>query len=594
MTSDSPRIASRAAWIGTCLGLLGLVAAVYGQTAGHGFVSFDDPGYIRRNLAIRDGLDLDGVRWAFGTFRMANWHPLTWISHMLDVELWGMDAGGHHLGSVALHALNAVLLLLVLARMTGAFWCSALVAALFAVHPLRVESVAWASERKDVLAGTFFMLALLAHERFARRPRLARAAIVWLMAALGLMAKPMLVTLPFVLLLLDAWPLGRWDRLPNAAPTGAPGTRPPPLPWTSLLLEKVPLLLLSAGSVLITVAAQRSLGAVSSLASLPLGQRLANLPLAYIGYLRKAFVPTDLAFYYPHAGSATGGGPGVAIGAAIGALALLLVVTIIAVRTARRDAGRLTWLAVGWFWFLGMLVPVIGVVQVGGQAMADRYAYLPLIGLSLPIAWGLRSLAARGVSARRIAAGLGIAMILACVPRAWDQVGTWRNNAALYGHALAVTEDNHLAHANLGMALLTQGRLDDAATHLGRAVAIAPTFDKAHVGLGNVYLAQRRLGLAGGHLERALALRPDTFDAAHLLGRVRGQQGNLDAAVTWLLRAIELDASSAEAHNDLGLVYGRQSRLDDALAEFQRALQLRPAFPEARTNAASITKRKGE
>jgi Flp pilus assembly protein TadD len=590
MTANGRRIA----WIAAGLGLVGLIAAVYGQVAGHGFVNFDDPGYIRRNGGVRNGLTSESVAWAFRTFHMANWHPLTWLSHMVDVEMWGMDAGGHHLNSVALHALNAVLLLVLLTRTTGALWTSALVAALFAVHPLRVESVAWASERKDVLAGTFFMLALLAHVRFARRPDISRAVLVWLCMALGLMAKPMLVTLPFVLLLLDVWPLGRWDRMPaeEAAPDDPP--RPPPLPWTQLLIEKVPLLLLSIGSVLITINAQSSRGAVSSLTDLPLAERLANVPVAYLAYLRKAFLPTDLAFYYPHLGSAATDGPGVAFGAALGAATLLIVVTIAAVVLARRGGGRKVWFLVGWFWFLGLLVPVIGLVQVGSQALADRYAYLPLIGITIPLAWGLRDFAARGAGARAVAVGLGVALVAACLPITWRQAGTWRNSVTLYEHALKVTTDNHIAHANLGVALMSQNRLDDAAGHLERAIAIAPNFDKAHTNLGNVYMLQDRLPEAATHLKRSLAITPRAFDAAHLLGRTHAMQENHDKAVRWLLRAVELNPNNADAYNDLGLVYGRMGRFDEALGAFQQALTLRPAFPEARANAAKIVKQLGD
>jgi len=558
--------ARRGQLLALSIALVGLVAIPYWQVRGHAFLTHDDPGYLRRNLAIQDGLSWEGVRFAFTSFRMANWHPLTWLSHMLDIELFRMRPGPHHLMSAGLHALNGVLLLLALARMTRAPWTSALVAALFLVHPLRVESVAWASERKDVLAGTCFMLALLAYARFAERQTPWRAAFVWLAMAAGLMAKPMLVTLPAVLLLLDTWPLGRLFARGPAV----------------VLREKLPLLPLVAGSAVVTVLAQRSLGAIPSFEQLPLLDRLLNVPLAYVSYLRKAFWPTDLSFFYPHATGGADGGP--PLGSALAATALLLLVTGAVLALLPRGDGRNAVWAVGWLWFLGMLVPVIGIVQVGSQALADRYAYLPLIGLSLPLAFGLRALGERGRAARALAIAVGLGAVLACLPLTHAQVATWADSETLYRHALALDADNYLAHANLGTSLVNREQYDEAAGHFERAIAIAPTFDKARAAYASLLLLRGRPLEAVQQLEAALAVDGERPECMHLLGRARLALGEVDAAVVLLGRAADLDPTRAEVFNDLGQALMERGDADAALRAYRRALALDPDMVEAQHN----------
>jgi hypothetical protein len=373
----------RALWV--AVSLVAVVFAIYSRVHGHPFLLLDDDQYITNNGYVRQGLSVEGLRWAFTQFHAANWHPLTWLSHMMDWELFGAEASGHHLMSVALHAANAVVLLFALRSMTGTLWPSALVAALFAIHPLRVESVAWAAERKDVLSGLLCMTTLLAYAWYARRPGVGRYVAVLVSFALGLMAKPMLVTLPFVLLLLDVWPLRRWPTLAGASDTSRFSTRAS----GPLLLEKVPLLVLTLASSVLTVMAQRVGGAVSTTESVSFGMRLANAVVSYATYLWKTVWPASLAYFYPHPAEAAEAPAAFFIATGI-SLVVIGMLTVLAFRDRSRP-----YVAVGWLWFLGMLVPVIGMFQVGSQAMADRYAYLPLIGIYIVIGWGLRDLAHR-------------------------------------------------------------------------------------------------------------------------------------------------------------------------------------------------------
>ena len=552
VAADAPP--PRALLAGLSVLLVGLVALAFAHVGDNGFVTYDDPGYLRRNTVVQQGLTADGVGWAFTTYRMANWHPLTWVSHMVDVELFGMRPRGHHLMSAGLHALNAVLLLWALARLGRRVWPAALAAALFAVHPLRVESVAWASERKDVLAGTFFMRALLAYGRLRERPD-DRQAVGWsaVWMAFGLLAKPMLVTLPFVLLLLDVWPLRRLrlgsagDDATGGAADGAGGVG-----LGRLLVEKLPHFALAAASSVVTVLAQSAGGAVSSLEALPLAERLANVAVAYVGYLRMAVWPTELAFYYPFTAVSTG-----AAAAATGALLLASVVLVVAGLRRGAAAG---WLAVGWLWFVGMLVPVIGVVQVGSQALADRYAYLPLVGLSLLPAWGLAALARRGGAARGAAVALGLALVAACVPLTRAQVGVWRNTRSLCEHALALSPDIPVAHMLLATSAQNREEWDRAREHLEAAVALQPDYARARVAYALLLLrpgaplegldeaARRRL--AGEQLEAAVRLDDGDDQAWASLAEVRAADGDRKGALEAARRAREL-APGDPAHEQL-------------------------------------------
>jgi len=417
-----------------CVVLLALAVGVFVQTSDHQFLYFDDPLYVTNNVHVKEGITGKNFIWAFTTTTASNWHPLTWLSHMLDVEVFGMNPGGHHLVNVMLHAINAVLLFLVLAQLTGAPECSAFVAALFAVHPLHVESVAWISERKDVLSTAFGLLMLWAYGWYAAKPSVRRYGLVAIFFILSLLSKPMWVTAPFLLLLLDFWPLQRLKDSPLGVDPACPPA--PQLPLARLIIEKVPLLLLSAASSVIAVVVQSRGGALNSLDRLGLDARIDNALVSYVRYLAKTFWPSVLAAYYPQ----TQAGP--PAWQVFGAVLLLLAITALVLWKVR----AMPWLAVGWFWFLGTLVPVIGFVQVGSQAMADRYTYLPITGVFITIAWGAKRIARNkqriGV-AMRVTAFVIIVVLSAVTFR---QISYWHDQESLFTHTIAVTTDNGRAH----------------------------------------------------------------------------------------------------------------------------------------------------
>ena len=461
-----------------CLLLAAAVWLVYWPTLGHGFV-YDDQPYIVDNPVIHGGVTMKGFVWAFTSFYQSNWHPLAWLSHMLDCSLYGVRPMGHHLTNILLHMANTLLLFLLINRMTGALWRSAFAAALFGIHPLHVESVAWAAERKDVLSALFCILAMWAYTGYSKRPILPRYAMVFALFAAGLMAKPMLVTLPFALLLLDYWPLRRQR------------------PLRRLIVEKIPLLALSAASSIVTYLAQQSAGSVAEFDRFSFGQRLANAAVAYVTYLGKTVCPTRLAVFYPHPGGA------LPVWLVIGSAAALLVMSLAALRTARSRP----YLAVGWFWYLGTLVPVIGLLQVGSQSMADRYTYLPLTGLFIAVCWLVPDLLRRR-SQRLTAGALAVLALAALTASARLQVSYWRDTISLFRHATGVTEDNVVAYNNLGAALGRAGRNEEAIRALSESLRIAPNAAKAHY---NLAILQSRSGDREGAIagyRKALAIDP--------------------------------------------------------------------------------------
>ncbi len=540
-----------------------LVAAgafVYAPVRHHEFVNFDDAQYVSQNHAVTGGLNGRSLSWALTTGHAGNWHPLTSLSHMLDVELYGLDPGPHHLTSAVLHVVNALLLFGLLLRMTGALFRSAFVAALFELHPLHVESVAWIAERKDVLSGLFFFLTLWAYVAYVRRPRASGYALVVVLFVLGLMAKPMLVTLPFVLLLLDVWPLGRAAE---------------PLARRRLVVEKLPLVGLALASSVITVLVQRHAGAIKGLGVLPFDRRLATAVLAYVTYAAKAIWPSGLAAIYPYPASS----PPWPI---LGAVALLAAASALTVRAAPRHP----YLPVGWFWYLGTLVPVLGLVQVGSQPWADRYTYLPAIGLFIIVSWGTVDLLARRPHGN-VLLGAGAAVVLAgCAITARTQVGYWRNSVALWEHALEVTAGNHRAESNLAHALARQGRLDEAMAHYVAALRIDPDFAEAHNNLGLVLADQGKVGEAMSHYAKALVVLPDYLEAHDNLGVALMGQGRDTEAIRHFSEAVRIDPTIAVSHNNLGVACAHQGRLDAAAREFAEALRLDPGYPEAQTNLA--------
>ena len=495
------------------LGLL--LAAVslglYWRTGAHPFVVFDDGLYVAGNARVQGGLSPEGVAWAFTTTETGNWHPLTWMSHMADVSLFGLDAGAHHRVNAFLHAANAALLFFVLLRMTASPWRSAFAAALFALHPLHVESVAWVAERKDLLCALFWLLAMGSYARYAGRPGAARYLPVAGFMALALLSKPMAVTLPFCLLLLDFWPLGR------LSPPGKGGGAPLP----RLLAEKVPLFALSAASCVVTYLAQQTVGTVGSLLHLPAGVRLANAAVSYARYLGKTAWPSGLAVLYPH--------PGASLPAwqVAGAVLLLLCVSALAVWRIKRSP----FLAVGWFWFLGTLVPVIGLVQVGAQAMADRYTYIPLVGLFIAAAWGVPGIVPDGRLKKRGLAAAACVVLTALAAASWVQAGHWRSSVALFEHAVEVTRDNWFAENNLGFSLDMEGRKDEAIAHYRASIGIKPDFPVARNNLGAILAAQGEFAEAAVHFREALRAQPDYLPAHYNLGQVLERMGMRDQAM---------------------------------------------------------------
>jgi tetratricopeptide (TPR) repeat protein len=500
-------------WL-VALCLFGAALALYTPAASFPFIEFDDPGYVRDNPHVAHGLTAETVRWAFTSAAYQyNWHPLTWLSHALDVQLFGLDAGRHHLVNACLHALNAALLFLALRALTGRQWPSALAAALFALHPLRVESVAWVAQRKDVLAGTFFCLTLLAYAHHARAPTRGRMAVVALAYAAGLMAKPTLVTMPFLLLLLDFWPLGRIRENP--------------------LLEKLPLLALSLASIVLTLVAQSAGGALA--VSIPLAERLANAPLAYLAYLGHALWPCKLAVLYPHPWLVEPERSRLLAGGS--ALVVLGILSWVALRNRQERP----WLLVGWCWFLGWLVPMIGLVQVGNQAHADRYAYLALIGLELALAWSAAELA--GARASRVAAGvLGLGALALVLEY---QLSFWRSSKTLFERALAVTEKNFVIENQLGL-VLAERDLDGALRHFEAAAGIRPGFFEAELNTGKARFQKGDLPAARAAFERAVDARPAQGDARLCLATVLAREQEFARADAELARALECDPGLAD------------------------------------------------
>lgn len=567
--------------------LAGLVLLAFWPVLRNDFVDYDDEWYIARNWNAQQGLTLDGVAWAFSTTYAANWHPLTWISHMVDFSIYGPRAWGHHLTSLLLHLATTLFLFLVLERTTGSAGRSAFVAALFGVHPLHVESVAWVSERKDVLSAFLGILAVAAYVRYARAPSARRMSVVAVLLALGLLAKPMLVTLPFVFALLDLWPLGRvkGDRLPELARGAA-----------RLLREKIPLLVLAAASSVVTVAAQHSGGAIGTAAQYPFLVRLANAALSYVAYLGQTIWPTNLAVFYPHPRGSVSGA------SAVLAAVFLILVTAGAVRAARSHP----YLPTGWFLYVGMLAPVIGLIQVGGQARADRYTYLPLIGIFVIAAWGvpdaIRSAIGRGSGTTRSAATLDRALRLSAL--GWivvpplvlltrAQCEVWRDSISLNRHAIAVTRDNDVAHGNLGAALARRGRTDEAIVHYREALRINPGDAES---LANLAFALTGLGRSVESVElcrRAIELNPKFAGAHNNLGLALAMLGRDDEAIRSYRRAIEIAPNLAEAHNNLGAMLDAKGRGGEALEHLTRALELQPRYAAARHNLGMLHERQG-
>ena len=549
-----------------CVCLAVLITAVYWPVGHAGFVNCDDDEYVTANPHVLGGLTVPGVAWAFTAYHSANWHPLTWLSHALDCEWFGMNAGGHHAVSVLLHVANTVLLFLVLRRMTGATWRSAWVAAVFGVHPLHVESVAWVAERKDVLSGLFWMLALWGYVRYVERPTRGRYAMAVGWYAMGLMAKPMVVTLPFVLLLLDYWPLGRtlWRR--SVVGNNAQ------LRFGELVREKVPFFALAAVSCGVTIWAQHSGGAISSLELLPLGPRMANAVVSYVRYVEKAVWPSGLAAFYPYRVWP--------LGAVIVAGAILVAVSGVVIRRALREPH----LAVGWFWFLGVLVPAIGLVQVGSTSMADRYTYLPLIGLTMMLCWSVPSRAMERWNLKVITCVAAASVLAVCAALSRVQVEYWKDSETLFRRALDVTGDSWAAHFNLGIALGQAGKIPEAIEHFEQVLRIKPDFAEAHYNLGIALAQTGKIEEAVAHYEQALRIKPDYAEAHYNLGDALLRANRVREAIGEYEQALRIKPDYAQAHYNLGVSLVQLGRLQEAMGHWEQALRIKPDYADAHNN----------
>ena len=593
-----------------CLFLTVITLSVFLQVKDHDFVYFDDNKYITDNRHVQSGLTSGNITWAFTTFHAGNWHPLTWISHMLDCQLFGLKPGLHHLVNLFFHMANTLLLFFVLHRMTKGLWQSAFVAAVFAIHPLHVESVAWVSERKDVLSTFFWMLTMGAYAVYVERRELKRYLLTLFFFALGLMAKPMLVTLPFVLLLLDYWPLRRLTigkssviehtqsekslntrrrkkerqrsaiKAEHVNKTEKQTRQRPAI--GHIILEKVPFFVLSLASSIITYMAQQKGGAVGSLQSFPLSARMANALVSYCGYIGKMIWPENLAVLYPHHGM-------LPTWQVIGAVFFLGITTFLIIRNVK----RFPYLTTGWLWYLGTLVPVIGLVQVGVQAMADRYTYLPIIGLFIAIAWIVPDLLARWRFHRIALTVLVTCVIAALITVALFQIRYWQNSMTLFARALNVTKNNFVIETNMGASLAEQGRFGEAIAHYQEALRINPNYAAAHYNLGTDLLSRGKLDEAIYHFRESIRIKPEHDNAQYNLGLASMRKGNIDEAMSYFHQANRIDPFDPETILNMGVITAMHGNLDNAMDYFVKALQIKPDYAEAHANLGLTLMQKG-
>jgi len=569
----------------------------FGRIVANDFINFDDNVYITENNYIKAGLNSETLKWAFSAVVSSNWHPLTLLSHALDWRLFGANASGHHLVSLLLHIGSAILLFLFLNKTTGSLWPSAFVAALFALHPLRVESVAWAAERKDVLSMFLGLAVLYTYALYVEKPKLSKYYLCLILFALSLLAKPTLVTLPFVLLLLDYWPLGRWQKAlqPQLLPvsnesglvkkkvkqrkTDSTKEKKISVPLMnrtkiirSLLWEKSPFIFLAIASSIVTIWVQKNGGAVAYLEELPFLDRMLNAIVSYVAYLIKIFWPVNLAVFYTYRQFL----PSWQV---FGAASILLGISIAVIYAIKKAP----YLFVGWFWYLGTLVPVIGLIQVGKQSIADRYTYFPSIGIAIILTWSIVYLLPK-VKLRKIII-IPAAIILAALTfLTWQQCGYWKNSISLFNHVLQATKDNYLAHNNLGTALAAEGKKEEAIAHYRKAIEINPTFTIAHLNLGAALVAQ-------GRIEEALAaikMNPNQEEAHFHLGVVLAAQGRNEEAIAHYLAAIKINPNYDDAHYNLANLFMKQGKIEEAIAHYRQAIKINPDHADAHCNLANV------
>jgi tetratricopeptide (TPR) repeat protein len=553
--------------------------AIYSQVQDHEFIHYDDDLFITNNLNVQAGLTSESISWAFTTLTTGNWYPVTWFSHILDYQLYGLNAKGHHLTSLFFHIANSLLLFLVLFRMTGAIWQSAFVASIFAFHPLNVDSVAWISERKNVLSTFFWLLTMWAYIRYAEKSTIKKYGLVLLFFALGLMSKSMLVTLPFVLLLLDYWPLGRLkleqERGDKKITEKHRGKKSETL---RLVLEKIPLFLLTAGLSIVTFLSQKIGWTVQSQDLLSLQARLTNAMVSYLEYLGKMIWPEKLAIFYSHPGNALAVWQGILCGM------VLVSITIISIRLIRKAP----YFAVGWFWYLGTLVPVIGIVQVGNQAMADRYAYVPLIGIFIIVAWGVPELISKWRYKEKVLSiSVGI-IIFTLLITTWRQVSHWKNNITIFKHAIRVTDKKYpsfaLVHNNLGIALVAKQKNEEAISHYKMAIKLKPDYASAYNNLGAVLFAKQKNEEAISHYKMAIKLNPDLAKAHNNLGVTLVAEGKIEEAISHYKMAIRLKPGFAVAHYNLGITLVAEGKNEEAISHYKMAIKANPDYADAHYN----------
>jgi len=514
--------------------LIAASLAAFGRIAGNDFVNFDDPRLITENRHVQNGINTESVKWALTDSRTEYWNPLTWLLIMLDWRLFGANASGHHLVSLFFHIGAMLFLFLFLNKATKSLWPSAFAAAIFALHPLRVESVAWASELKDVLSMFFGMATLYAYAFYAEGSKYSRYFICLILFALSLMSKPMLVTLPFVLLLLDYWPLGRWQEAFNG--TGFQSVR-------GLILEKVPFFCLAVGSSVVTLFAQNQAFAVLNIESLPLYKRIANMIVSYVAYLGKIFWPVDLAVLYPYDFS-------LPVWKVIVSGIILMSITLAVIYYIR----KLPFLFVGWFWYLGTLLPVSGLVQVGAQAMADRYTYLPSVGIAIIFSYSVASMVTHKSVRKEVVYFVAAIVLTAMIILTWIQCGYWKNSTVLFQHTLRLTKNNHIVHNNLGTTLLRQGKLEESIKHTSEAIRLKPNYEVAYFNRGTAYAGIGQLNHALKDFNETLRLNPRHVEALNSRGVVHARRGQYQTAIKDFNMAIDLTNDYSDAYNNRAIV----------------------------------------
>jgi tetratricopeptide (TPR) repeat protein len=565
-----------------CLLLVVLILAAYWQLPTHEFLNLDDSGYITHNSHVKEGITWKNIIWAFSSTDIAYWHPLTWLSQMLGFQLFGMNSSMHHLMNLFFHIANSLLLFIVLNRMTGSLWKSAFIAALFSIHPLNVESVAWISERKNVLSTFFWMLTILTYLRYNERPNFYRYLLTIFVFVLGLMSKPMLVTLPFVLLLLDYWPLNRFTLLQlyykehgfrHLVDYESRLTQD-----LRLVLEKIPLLFLSAVSIYLSSLSFQRFGVAISTVSVPMKLRIANALISYTAYLKKMVWPYKLAVYYPYPKV-------ISMWEVAGAGLFMICVTLFALRRAKEKP----YFALGWLWFIGTLFPVIGLVQAGlWPSIADRFTYVPLIGVFIIIAWGVPDLMSRWRYKKLIITTVAIAIIWNFTATTRAQNKYWVNNIALFKHALDVTNENDIAHEKLGEALANQGKTNEAVRHYFEALRINPKLSAAHMNLGVALRMGGQLEEAIKHFSKVLHMNPNSAGAYYEIGVTLEKMGKFDEAIRYFSKALRINPNNARLHNYLGIVLARQKKESEAIFHFSEALRIDPNDADANYNLGII------